>query len=73
MDLICDRECYADILEAAKASGSSFVTGYVRLLIDTINLKTFVRAEKDGAALELLRKRVYFGRNNFGKGVRCRL
>lgn len=48
VDLICDRECYADILEAAKASGSSFVTGYVRLMIDTINLKTFVRARKMG-------------------------
>ena len=46
VDLICDRECYADIVEAAKKSGSRFVEGYVRLLIDTINLKTFVRAKK---------------------------
>lgn len=46
VDLICDRECYADISEAAKASGSDFVEGYVRLLIDTINLKTFARARE---------------------------
>ena len=48
IDLICDRECYADILEAAKASGNPFVLGYVQLLIDTINLKTFVRVRKMG-------------------------
>ena len=48
VDLICDRECYADICEAAKRSGNAFVIGYVKLLIDTINLKTFVRARKMG-------------------------
>ncbi|MCD8078254.1 MAG: V-type ATP synthase subunit C [Lachnospiraceae bacterium] len=48
VDLICDRECYADILEAAEKSGSKFVLGYVRLLIDTVNLKTFVRCQKMG-------------------------
>lgn len=48
VDLICDRECYADILEAAKASGNRFVMKYVQLLIDTINLKTFVRVRKMG-------------------------
>ena len=48
VDLICDRECYADVLEAAKGTGNAFVIGYVRLLIDTINLKTFVRCQKMG-------------------------
>ena len=48
IDLICDRECYAELLEAAEASGSDFVRGYVRLMIDTINLKTFARARKMG-------------------------
>ncbi len=46
IDLICDRECYADICEVAEKSGNRFVRGYVALLIDTINLKTFVRAKK---------------------------
>lgn len=50
VDLICDRECYADITEVAKQSGNSFVEGYVRLLIDTINLKTFVRCKQMGQA-----------------------
>jgi len=50
VDLICDRECYADIVETAGQSGSSFVEGYIRLLIDTINLKTFVRCKQMGQA-----------------------
>ncbi len=46
VDLICDKYCYEDISEAVDASGSEFVRGYVRLLIDTINLKTFARARR---------------------------
>ena len=48
VDLICDRECYKDIVEAAAKSKSKFVKGYVQLMIDTINLKTFVRCRKMG-------------------------
>lgn len=48
VDLICDRECYADIVEAAGRSDSAFLKGYVSLLIDTINLKTFVRCRRMG-------------------------
>ena len=46
IDLICDRECYADISLEAKKTGNLFVQGYVRLLIDTVNLKTFARARQ---------------------------
>lgn len=48
VDLICDRECYADILEVADRAKNRYLTGYVRLLIDTINLKTFVRCRRMG-------------------------
>ncbi len=48
IDLACDRECYADICQSAKKSGSKFVQGYVRLLIDSVNLKTFARARQIG-------------------------
>lgn len=48
VDLICDRECYKDIVEASKKSSSRYVHGYVQLLIDTINLKTFVRCRQMG-------------------------
>lgn len=46
VDLICDKYCYEDISETAAASGNEFVKGYVRLLIDTINLKTFTRVRR---------------------------
>ncbi len=48
VDLICDRECYADIVETADHSGSRFLKGYVSLVIDTINLKTFARCRRMG-------------------------
>ncbi len=46
VDLICDRECYRDILETAEKSKNKFILGYVNLLIDTINLKTFARCKR---------------------------
>ncbi len=46
IDLILDKACYDDMLKSAKASGVPFVLGYVKLLIDTINLKSFVRLKK---------------------------
>lgn len=48
IDFIFDKACYSEMTEAAKESGSSFVQGYVRLLIDIINLKTFVRLRQMG-------------------------
>lgn len=46
VDLICDRACYAEISEVAEHSGNRYIQGYVSLLIDTINLKTFVRCRR---------------------------
>ena len=48
VDLICDRECYADIREVADRSKNRYLQGYVELLIDPINLKTFVRCRRMG-------------------------
>lgn len=48
IDLILDKYCYADIREVADKSGNAFLQGYIRLLIDTINLKTFARVRKTG-------------------------
>lgn len=50
IDLILDRACYADLTEIAAASGHKFLIDYVKLLIDTINLKTFVRLRQMGKA-----------------------
>lgn len=48
VDLICDKACYEDVREAAQETGNRFAQGYVRLLIDTLNLKTFVRCQRMG-------------------------
>ena len=46
IDLILDKACYKDInIEVSKIK-NSFVRGYTALRIDTINLKSFVRARE---------------------------
>jgi len=53
IDFIMDKACYTEMTEAAEESGSSFIQGYVKLLIDTINLKTFVRLRQMGKSWDL--------------------
>ncbi|MGI6030688.1 MAG: V-type ATP synthase subunit C [Eubacteriales bacterium] len=48
VDLILDRACYHDMAAAAKSTGNAYLQGYVRLLIDIINLKTFARMRRMG-------------------------
>lgn len=48
VDFICDKYCFRDISRIADESGNDFVKGYVRLWIDTVNLKTFMRVRKMG-------------------------
>ena len=43
IDFILDKACYREMTESAAATGNAYIIGYVQLLIDTINLKTFVR------------------------------
>ena len=43
IDFILDRACYLDMKRAASESGCEYLEGYVRLLIDATNLKTFAR------------------------------
>jgi hypothetical protein len=43
IDFILDKACYREMTESAAATGNAYIIGYVKLLIDTINLKTFVR------------------------------
>lgn len=53
-DLILDRACYEEMTAAAKASGSAFLQGYVRLAVDAANLRTAVRCQRMGAGGEVL-------------------
>ena len=45
-DLVLDRACYEEMGAMAKASGSAFLQGYVRLVIDVANLRTAVRCAR---------------------------
>ena len=47
-DLILDKACYAEMAGAAAECGSEFLRGYVRLSVDTVNLRTAVRCIRMG-------------------------
>lgn len=43
IDIILDKACYKEMLKAAENTGDGFLIGYVRLLVDILNIITFVR------------------------------
>lgn len=53
-DFILDRAYFEELKAAAQASGSSFLQGYVRLLIDAANLRAAVRARRMGKGSDFL-------------------
>ncbi len=48
VDIILDKACYRQMLRASEETGSSFLTGYVKLMIDMLNLTTFIRLRQIG-------------------------
>lgn len=46
IDIIFDRHCYEEMLESARETKNDFVIDYVKLQIDVINIKTYVRLKK---------------------------
>lgn len=46
IDLIMDQACFADIKFEISQFDNTFIKGYVALLIDIINLKSYVRAKQ---------------------------
>ncbi|MGD9567638.1 MAG: V-type ATP synthase subunit C [Sedimentibacter sp.] len=46
IDIILDKYCYDEMQKSAEETESRFIVDYVRMLIDTINIKTFVRLKK---------------------------
>ena len=47
-DFVLDRAYYAEMLRAAEAARSQFLLGYVRLSIDSANLRSAVRSARMG-------------------------
>lgn len=62
-DLILDRACYAEMTDAAAECGSEFLQGYVRLSVDTVNLRTAVRCIRMGVPPVEMEKDLLSGGN----------
>lgn len=62
-DLVLDRACYEEMGRLAKDSGSEFLQGYVRLVIDVANLRTAVRCARLGKEAEFVSRVLLPGGN----------
>ena len=62
-DFVLDRAYFAEMSQAAKAVGSPFLEGYVRLLIDSTNLRSAVRAARMGKGNDFLNQVLLPGGN----------
>ena len=47
-DIVLDRWCYRDMEALAEETGSEFLVEYVRTIVDSVNLRTLVRALRMG-------------------------
>jgi len=62
-DFVLDRAYYAEMLRAAEAARSQFLLGYVRLSIDSANLRSAVRSARMGKGADFLRRALIPGGN----------
>lgn len=62
-DLLLDKAMYAEMAQMAKGSGSSFLQGYVRILVDAANLRTAVRVYRMEKEDDFLRRVLLEGGN----------
>ncbi len=60
-DLLLDRAMTAQMLEMAQESESSFLLGYVRLMIDLQNLRVLTRAARAKKGYDYLKRAVFPG------------
>lgn len=60
-DVTLDRWYYQEMLETAQATGSDFLLGYVRAVIDAANLRTLVRTLRMGKGAGFLRSALIEG------------
>lgn len=60
-DVTLDRWYYREMLETAQATGSDFLLGYVRAVIDAANLRTLVRTLRMGKGAGFLRSALIEG------------
>ena len=56
IDIILDKACYKEMHRRAELTQNDFIIGYVRLLIDILNVNTFIRLREIGKPWEFFRK-----------------
>ncbi len=54
-DFVLDNACYKEMLALAQQTNSKFLVGYVKLLIDSANLRAVVRSRRMGKDADFLR------------------
>jgi V/A-type H+-transporting ATPase subunit C len=60
-DIVLDRWYYRELSEIAADTGSAFLQGYARILIDAANLRTLVRTIRMGKSGEFLKGVLFEG------------
>ncbi|WP_241426678.1 V-type ATPase subunit [Dysosmobacter acutus] len=60
-DVVLDRRCYREMRDLAESTGSDFLVGYVKTMIDAVNLRTLVRTLRMGKSPEFLSGVVFEG------------
>ena len=63
IDIILDRACYKDMLTDAEDSENDFVSEYIRVCIDAINVNSFIRLREIGKPRNFFQK-VFLGGGN---------
>lgn len=56
IDIILDKACYKDMLDAAEKAGNDFLLRYVKMQIDILNISTFVRLRQIGKPVDFFKK-----------------
>jgi V/A-type H+-transporting ATPase subunit C len=63
LDFLLDKAMYAEMLAMAEALGSDYLLKYVKLMIDSVNLRAAVRLRRMGKGFEALRYALISGGN----------
>lgn len=68
VDIILDKACYKEMMRRAEDTENGFLTGYVSLLIDILNVTTFVRLRQMGKPWTFF-QRVFLAGGKISQGL----
>lgn len=68
IDIILDKYCYDEMLKSAEETKSKFIIDYIKMQIDAINIKTYVRLKKMDKSWDFFTK-VFLGGGNIEEQV----